>query len=104
MAAGEIRISDIGTVFSGTIKDNNNAIVDISGATTKQIILLKPNGTVIQEAASFVTDGTDGKLSYTIQSGDLNICGIWQIQWKIVLSDGTWYSDIHSFKVYSNIV
>jgi hypothetical protein len=103
MGSNEIRINDIGTVFYGTISDASGA-VDISGATTKQIILLKPDGTSIQEDASFVTDGTDGQLSYTIQSGDLDVCGTWRIQWLIILSSGTWRSDQKTIKVYSNLV
>ena len=103
MGANEIRKNDIGTVIYGTIADASGA-VDISGATTKQIILLKPDGTSIQEDASFVTDGTDGQLSYTIQSGDLNVCGTWRIQWLIILTSGTWRTDAKTFKVYGNLL
>lgn len=103
MGANEIRVGDYGTAFYGTIYDGDGSIVDISGATAKQIILLKPDGTSIQEDASFVSDGTDGQLSYSIQSSDLNICGIWQVQWHLVLSGGTWKTDIKTFRVYSNL-
>jgi hypothetical protein len=101
MAANEIRKNDVGTIFYGTIYDT--AIVNLSSATVKQIILLKPDTTVIQKDASFVTDGTDGKLSYTTVAGDLSCCGIWKVQWLITLSSGTWYTDIKTFKVYSNL-
>lgn len=102
MAANEIRINDSGTIFYGTINDESG-VVDLSGTTTKQIILLKPDGTKIEAAASFVTDGTDGRLSYTIQNTDLSVCGIWRVQWYVVMSSGSWKTDIKTFKVYSNL-
>lgn len=104
MAANEIRVGDIGTVFYGTILDQDSVIVDLSTVTTKQVILLRPDGTFIQKDASFVTDGTNGQLSYTTESQDLNMCGVWRIQWYVVFSASRlWKTDIHNFKVYSNL-
>lgn len=102
MAANEIRISDYGTIIYGTISDSSGTI-DISSATTKQIILLRPDGTKVQEDATFVTDGTDGRLSYTIQSTDFSLAGIWRVQWYIVMTSGSWKTDIKTFKVYNNL-
>lgn len=103
MGLNEIRVGDTGTVFVGTINDENG-IIDLSLCTAKQIILLKPDGTYIQDDAQFYTDGTDGILKYVIQSGDLNECGKWRIQWLISFSSGTWRTDIKTFKVYSNLL
>lgn len=41
MGLNEIRVDDEGTVFVGTINDENG-IVDVSLANVKQIILLRP--------------------------------------------------------------
>ncbi len=103
MAVDEIHIHDIGTELVSTIKDGN-AIVDISGATTKQIILGKPDGTSLIKSGVFTTDGTDGKLEYITVSGDINVIGWWKIQAYIVTSTGGEFrSDIENFEVHRNI-
>lgn len=102
MSVDEIHRYDIGTDLVATIKDGTS-VVDISGATTRQIILGKPDGTSLTKSGTFTTDGTDGKLQYTTISGDLNICGWWKIQAYIVSSSGEWRSDINNFEVHRNI-
>jgi hypothetical protein len=103
MAVDEIHIHDIGTLLLTTIKDGTS-VVDISGATTRQIILGKPDGTALTKSGTFTTDGTDGKLQYTTVSGDLNAIGWWKIQAYIVTSTGGEFrSDIENFEVHRNI-
>tara|TARA_Y100000296_G_scaffold84177_1_gene116858 strand:- start:5323 stop:5634 length:312 start_codon:yes stop_codon:yes gene_type:complete len=103
MPANEIHKSDIGTVFKVTIKDSASA-VDISTATTKQIIFKKPGGGKLTKDAPFFTDGSDGIITYTTVSGDLSEEGMWKLQGYIVLSGGnTFYTDIYTFKVYRNL-
>ena len=111
MAANEIHVGDIGTVFEVTLKDEGNSpeIVDISTATVKELIFRAPNGTVTTHAAAFTTDGTDGKLQYTtISASDLSISGDWRIQVHIVLGsasphDAEWHSDIDNFACHENL-
>ena len=106
MAKNEIHLSDIGTKFLITIKDAD-AVVDISGtgatAANKRIIFKKPSGTTVDQAASFDSDGVDGKLYYTTVSGDLDEDGIWKIQAKVIITGQTFHSDIHTFKVHRNL-
>lgn len=102
MAANEIHLNDIGTVFEVTILDGSSA-VDISAATTKQIIFKKKDRTILTAAGTFVTDGTDGKIKYTAVSGDLSVVGEWSIQAYIVTPSGEWRSDISTFTVHSNL-
>ena len=102
MAKNEIHYADIGTAFEITLQDDST-VVNISAATTKQIIFQKPDGTTVTETADFVTDGTDGKIQYVIASGDLDTVGTWSIQAKIIISTNTWYSDIQTFEVHGNI-
>ncbi len=103
MASLEIHKLDIGTVLTTTIKDGTS-IVDISGATTKDIILGKPDGTSLTNAGTFTTDGTDGKIYYTTILNDLDQIGWWKIQGYIVSSSGgEWRSDIGNFEVHKNI-
>ena len=103
MSINEIHKNDIGTVFQLTIKDQDNAIVDLSSATTKQILIKSPNKSVAIKTGSFLTDGTDGIITYTIVENDLNVIGIWSIQAKTIFVTGTWYSDIQEFKVHGNV-
>lgn len=98
----EIHKGDIGTVFEVTVQENGAAL-NISSATTKQILLRKPSGTVLTKTASFVTDGTNGKISYTTVAGDLSEDGQWKIQAYIVLPTGSWHSDAQRFDVYPNL-
>jgi len=101
MSANEIHVGDIGTILRVTITDT--AAVDVSGATTKTIFLLKPSGTKLSKAAIFTTDGTDGKIQYTTVSGDLDEPVWWKIQAYVKLPGGEWYSDWQSFEVHDNL-
>jgi hypothetical protein len=56
------RLGDIGTTIRVTIQEGGSA-VDVSGATTKQIYLRKPNtGDTYTKTAIFTTDGTNGQI------------------------------------------
>lgn len=103
MGAEEIHEGDIGTVFQFTFKDNGTAI-DISTLTTREIIFKKPDKTKLVKTPSLVTDGTDGLVTYTIASGDINQIGMWSAQGRLALSNTqNWYSDVVQFKVFPNI-
>ena len=103
MAANEIHQNDIGTVFEVTLQDGE-VVVDISTATTKEIVFRKPNaGAVLTRAATFKTDGTDGILQYVTVSGDLDTVGEWHIQSHVIISAGEWRSDIGTFDVLGNL-
>lgn len=103
----ELHLNDIGTILRVTIKDKqsdgSSSVLDISGATTKQIILLKPGGDKLTKTASFYTDGSDGIIQYTTVEGDIDEVGRWQIQGSIVTSGGEWKTDISNFKVLRNL-
>lgn len=89
-----LHVGDIGSVIRLTLKENGT-VVDISGASTKQIKLQKPDGTSVTKTASFTDNGTDGQLQYSTQSGDLSVAGRWYAQAYVVL--GSWSG--HSEKV-----
>jgi methionine-rich copper-binding protein CopC len=102
MPANEIHLNDVGTKFLVTIKDGSSA-VNISSASTKEIIIQKPSGTKITATATFDSDGTDGKIYYVTVADDLDEAGSYKLQGKVIISDGTFYTDITSFKVHRNL-
>ena len=102
MPANEIHLNDIGTEFLLTVMDGSTA-VNISSASTKQITIKKPSGTSITASTTFDSDGTDGKMSYTTVADDLDETGSYKLQGKVVISDGTFYTDITTFKVHRNL-
>jgi hypothetical protein len=97
-----INEGDIGTVIELVVHDSDDAVVDISGASTKQIKITNPSGTTSTKDGSFSTDGTDGKLRYTTVSGDLNQEGLWKARAYLVFAGG-WagHSSIASFLVHA---
>ena len=102
MPADEIHMSDIGTKFKITVLDGSST-VDVSSASTKQLIFKKPGGTKLTKTASFFTDGTDGIITYDTVSGDLDEDGMWKVQGYVVITGGSFHTDIDRFKVHRNL-
>lgn len=103
MAAGEIHNGDIGTVIEFTITDQNGTVVDVSTASTKQILLRTPYGKTMTKTAVFSSTGVDGKIKYVTVSGDINAAGDWTAQAYIITSAGSWKSDLNAISVYANL-
>jgi hypothetical protein len=100
--ASEIHVNDIGTKFLATIKDDGE-VVDVSSAISVTMMFKKPDDEVVQKAGVFDSDGTDGKIYYSTVVGDLDEAGQYKLQAKVVLSTGTYYTDIYTFKVHCNL-
>jgi hypothetical protein len=80
--------------------DVNDVAIDVSGATTKSIILIPPSGPPITKAASFSGTGVDGAIKYPTINTDLNMTGTWGYQGRVVLPGPKEYStDTYQFKV-----
>lgn len=103
----EVHLGDIGTIFRVTINDCDSAgvqsAIDISAATTLQLIFKPPKGASVTKTAVFTTDGTNGQIQYVTVSGDINETGRWKLQAYIVLPSGSWRSDIGFFDVFENL-
>jgi len=95
-------VDDYGTPFTLTIYDYSNTVLDLSNSLTRQIIFIDPDNSKTITTGSFVTDGTDGKITYTAASGLLNAAGDWGIQGKIVFANGSWSTEVQGFKVLAN--
>lgn len=103
--AAEFHVGDIGTALRCTVRDENNAVVDLSTATVLQIKLLKPDREEVIHTGALYTDGTDGILQYvTTSADDLDQVGIWKLQGIVTFSaSDTHKSNIKSFLVEPNI-
>ena len=97
----EIHVND-STDFRLEINDDD-AIVNISQATVKNITFKKPDCSVVTKTATFLSDGSDGIIRYTCASGDLNLAGNWRIQGFVTLPSGSYSSSIQSFRVFENL-
>ncbi len=102
MAANEIHVNDIGTSLIITVKENGNA-VNLSPTTSIDLLLMGPNDTTATKTASFLNDGTDGKIRYQTVAGDLTIAGTWKLQVKVNYATTVYHSDIHNFTVFKNL-
>ena len=86
------KVGDFGQTIRRTIVDEKNDPVDISaydnpGGLT--FIFKDPSGNVTSKDdntsnVSLTTDGTDGQLEYTVESGLFDEEGTWTLQVKIV--------------------
>lgn len=77
------RLSDYGFKITLTIKDPAGVVVDVSGATTRQILLTDPSGNEDAKVASFTTNGTDGKIETTVAASVLDQAGRWSIRGRV---------------------
>jgi hypothetical protein len=102
--ASEIHVDDIGTRFLVTVKDGTST-VDLSSASALQIDFRKPSDTIINRTGSKIGDGssTSGVMYYDSVDGDLDEVGNYKLQGKVTLTSGTYYTDIHTFKVHCNL-
>ena len=103
--ASEIHQNDIGTRFLITVKDDGS-IVNISGvggSTVHQLSFRKPSDTIITRNATLQDYGISGVMFYDTVAGDLDEAGIYKMQAKVITPSGTYFTDIHTFKVHSNI-
>lgn len=79
----KIHVGDVGTELVGLVVDQDEAPLDVSGATELVLYLVPPAGSglpTLEKTAVFDTDGTDGLIKYVTQAGDLSVKGTWRIQ------------------------
>ena len=103
--ASEIHQDDVGTRFLITVKDDGSLvnISGVSGGSIHQVSFRKPSDTVIDRNATLQDYGISGVMHYDSVAGDLDEAGVYKLQAKVVIPSGTYYTDIYTFKVHSNI-
>ena len=99
MAWENIHVDDFGWVGKLTLKQDGSAI-PIDSYTTKQFVFRDPDGTALTaKTADFDSDGTDGKLKYTVLTGEINKAGNWKVAARIAKTGSEITSDEHDFPV-----
>ena len=100
----EIHVGDHGTLFLFLIKKCDAVEpVDISQAHSVEVTFLKGGGDKVTVNGTFLTDGSDGKVTYTTTEEDVDEAGYWQVQAKVIFPTGHFYSDIVKFQVLANL-
>ena len=104
MANPEVQVSSYGWNFDLRVVDSVAAPIDVSAATTIEFLAKKPSAsTSMVLAATFVTDGIDGRLRHTVASGEIDTVGTWQIQTHVVMPGAELFSSVLFFDVKANL-
>lgn len=101
--SAEIHVGDVGTVFQATIKDEAGAVVDVSTASTLELVFNKPDETPVVKTAVHVSDGVDGQIKYISIAADIDQAGSWRVQGYAEIGTAVFHSDVHVFKVHPNL-
>lgn len=96
--------NDVGTRLLITVKDDGEP-VDISTAISRQVILKRPDDSIVNRSASVFQDGsaTSGVMYYDTILGDFSEAGIYKLQGKLITASGTYFTDLYTFKVQCNL-
>lgn len=84
-----------------TVRDETNAVVDLSGYTVT-LKIIRPDYTVLTKTPVKVSGGTTGQLSYQVVTGDLTKSGYYTLQ---LVNDKTgehFSSDVMGLSVIPN--
>ncbi len=103
MAINEIHMYDAGTSFEAQIRKEDDTPYPLNDATKMEFWFQKPDQTYIIRTAEWLTDGTDGWLTYLTDAVDLDQVGTWRYQAYIEKGPVIKHSDIGKFKVYANL-
>lgn len=89
-------VGDIGTAIEV------NTYIDLTDASTKEIKIKKPDGTILTKTGT-IPDGltaSDGKIVYFTESGDLSVRGKYYVQPHIVSATSNHLGNTDNFQVY----
>lgn len=100
-----VQQGNIKTTIKMQINGTDGNALDVSTASTREIILRDPNGVSTTFDASFTNSGSDGLIEYeTVDADDLGVAGPWQAQGHVILSAGDdLKSSVDRFAVGENL-
>lgn len=100
----DVRVGDIGTEFRLQFVDQDDAPINISGATVK-FYFTKSNGVTVEKNATLgsvqvpALTAVLGWASYTAIAGDIDMRGVWFLEGWIDLGTPEWSSAPIDFMV-----
>jgi hypothetical protein len=105
MTAREHQFDDVGIVFEAELLANPATALplDISAATTLELLFQTPDGVLKTKTAVLSTDGTDGKLRYITVASDLDKIGTWRWQAHVAGPGYDLHSAVRTFAVLDNL-
>lgn len=96
------RVGESGVPFRVQFIDaDTNQPIDVSAATTREILLRGPTGPTLVRAA--VAGPTPSQIEYVVQSADLSQAGQWRLQGRVAGQGFNYPSDIGFFDVAHNL-
>lgn len=101
MPRGDVFVNDE-TTYRDTIKDQNGRTVNLSAAqiiTGPTYTFVKPDETTLIQDGVLSTDGSDGRVEYTMQEGEQDQPGIWRRQVFIIFENGAFSTDVKTQRV-----
>lgn len=99
----DAKVAQVGLTIEITVKDENDAVYDISSATTKNVLLRRPDGTLVTLTGSFTTDGTDGKVQADTDANTFNTAGAYRVAAHIITASDDFETDATTLKVVSKV-
>lgn len=95
---------DVGVALVVEMTNESDGLpFDISQASDLVLKLGYPDGSSEDFTALLYTDGTDGKLYYVTQEGDLSEVGICTLQGKVTIGGAPISSQVRPFQVNENV-
>lgn len=80
-------VGDFGLKIVITVVKADGSPRDVSASTAMNVILRKPDKSTVAKTAAFTTDGTDGRLEYSIEDASvLDVAGKWTARGQVTTS------------------
>ncbi len=84
--------------------DQDGVIIDLTGASLIEIKIGYPDGDSEDHAATYLTDGSDGKIYYDTDADDLDVFGFYVIQGKATVGGDSFSTRTNGIlQVFSNV-
>jgi hypothetical protein len=93
-----LAVGEYGKAITVTLVDSADAAVDVSGYTTLSVVCRLGKRTLTEDA-SYTTDGTDGKVTFSFEDGDLRIPADWRARVHLAKTGELTKSDVFIIRV-----
>lgn len=97
-----IHEDSVGTTFRQRCRENNAAL-DLTGASLLQFRFRKPDGTRFDRTATLDGVATLGVIIYVGQTGEFETPGDWCYQAHVTIPSGEWWGDVADFVILPNL-